>query len=74
MTQVGEIVLLKILDAALNAAAVGVRREDVLDKVNEQLAAGVKPEDIPAAIVKLRDEALSRAEAKVKASQGGGAP
>ena len=60
-----EAILLKLIDAALTAASVGLEREAILGKVTEMQAKGATPEEIAAGIVKMRDEAITAAQARI---------
>ena len=60
-----EALLLKLIDAALTAASVGLEREAILGKVTELQAKGSTPEEIAAGIVKMRDEAIASAQARI---------
>lgn len=60
-----EAVILKLIDVALTAAAVGLEREAILDRVRGLQAAGATPEDITQALVTMRDDAIAEAQRKI---------
>jgi anthranilate phosphoribosyltransferase len=60
-----EIALLKLLDIALTAAAVGLEREAILAKVTELQAKGATPEELVEAIRQMRDEAIAKAQGEI---------
>ena len=61
-----KIVLLKLLDLGFIAAQIGLERQAVLDAATARIAAGDTPEQVAAFLVKMRDEAIARAEEAVK--------
>jgi hypothetical protein len=63
-----EALLLKLIDAALTAASVGLEREAVLARVTEMQAKGATPEEIAAGLVRMRDEAIAAAQARISAA------
>ena len=58
-----EVVLLKIIDAALFAVSVGVERKVVGDRARELAAT---PEKIPAALAAMAAESLAKLDAATK--------
>lgn len=61
-----EAVLLKLLDFGFTAMSIGLERQAVLDAAAARLAAGDSPEQLAEFLVKMRDEAIAKAEAAVK--------
>ena len=61
-----ELMILKLLDIGFTVAQVGLERQAVLDAANARLQAGDTPEQVAAFLVKMRDEALAKAEEAVK--------
>ena len=61
-----ELVLLKLLDLGFTAAQIGLERQAVLDAATARVAAGDTPEQVAAFLVKMRDEAIAKAEEAVK--------
>ena len=61
-----EIVLLKLLDLGFTAAQIGLERQAVLDAATARVAAGDTPEQVAAFLVKMRDEAIAKAEAATR--------
>ena len=61
-----ELMLLKLIDIGFTAAQVGLERQAVIDAANTRIAAGDTPEQVAAFIVKMRDEAIAKAEEAVK--------
>ena len=57
-----ELILLKLLDAGFTAAQFGLERQAVLDAAAARSQAGDSPEQVAAYIVKMRDEAIAKAE------------
>jgi len=61
-----ELVMLKLLDFGLTAAQIGLERQAVLDAATARIAAGDTPEQLAAFLVKMRDEAIARADASTR--------
>lgn len=60
-----EAVLLKLIDAALLAASVGLERENIMARVAVLQAEGATPEQIAQALVVMRNQAIADAEARI---------
>lgn len=63
-----EAVILKLLDIGLTAASFGMERQAVLDAATARVAAGDSPEQVADFLVKMRDEALAKAQAEIDSS------
>ena len=61
-----EVAILKLLDIGLTALSVGIERQAILDTVSAKQAEGATPEQIAQELVKMRDEAIAKAEAATK--------
>ena len=58
-----EAAILKLLDIGLTALSVGIERQAILDAVDKKMSEGATPEQIALELVKMRDEAIAKAEA-----------
>ena len=61
-----EIVILKLLDIGFTAAQIGLERQAVLDAATARVAAGDTPDQLVSFLVKMRDEAIAKAEEATK--------
>jgi hypothetical protein len=57
-----EILAAKLIDLAFTMAEVALERQAVMAHVQELIDKGAKAEDLPAALEKMRDEAIKNAE------------
>jgi hypothetical protein len=55
-----EVVIWKLVDMALNAVAVGLERQAVIERVKVLETEGKSPDEIADAIKAMRDEALAK--------------
>jgi len=55
-----EVVLWRLVDMALNAVAVGLERQAVIERVKALETEGKSPDEIADAIRAMRDEALAK--------------
>lgn len=53
-----ELVMWKLADMILNAVAVGLERQSILDKVKEMEVQGKTPDQIAEGIKQMRDDAI----------------
>ena len=60
-----EVLVMKLIDAALTAASVGLEREAILGKVTELQAKGATPDEIADALVGMRNDSINAAQAKL---------
>lgn len=60
-----EVIVFKLVDAALTAFQIGVAREDILMTAAKMEAEGATPQQVTEALVKMRDEAIAKAQAAV---------
>ena len=61
-----ELVILKLLDIGFTAAQIGLERQAVLDAATARVAAGDTPEQVAAFLVKMRDEAIAKADSATR--------
>ncbi len=60
-----EIIIAKLIDLAFNALSVGLERDAIISKVKAMEDAGAKPDEIAAALVKMRDDAITATQAEI---------